>query len=88
MAVKVPVAELAATVIEALTGNKVLLDCSATAVPPAGAWPESVTVQVVAAPEASEVGLHTNEVTVSTGAVRLMEAVRELPFSEAVMVAD
>ena len=52
-----------------------LLD-SETVVPPVGAVAVKVTVQVVLAPEARVVGVHTSEETVAA-ATRLMAAVLE-----------
>ena len=86
VAANVVVVAPAATVTELATGSSVLLLASATVAPPVGAALESVTVQVVMAPEPSDVGLHTNCDT-TAAALRLMPAVRDCPFNEAVIVA-
>jgi len=57
----------------------------ATTAPPVGAGAESVTVQVMLDPEASGVAGHVSDVTVA-GAVSVIEAVADDPFSEAVSV--
>jgi hypothetical protein len=62
-----------------------LLD-NMTESPPAGLVPFTVTVQVLLAPEFSDVGAHTREATVPGGA-RLREAVLELPLNAAVTTA-
>lgn len=54
--------------------------------PAAGAAPLAVIVHVLTAPEVSEVGEQTSEVTVTSGA-RLNAAVFETPFNVAVMTA-
>ena len=62
-----------------------LLD-NMTESPPAGLVPFTVTVQVLLAPEFSDVGAHASEATVPGGA-RLREAVFELPLNAAVTTA-
>lgn len=51
----------AGTVTDGGTGSAVLLDDSATALPPAGAAALNVTVQVVAAPDVRLAGAHAIE---------------------------
>ena len=87
MAVKVTLALPAGTVAEAGTVRAALLSDNETAIPPVGAALDIVTVQVLAAPDANVVGLHASDETVGRGAVKLIEAVLELPLSEAVTVA-
>ena len=86
VAVKVPEVALAATVTEAGTVSRELLSASATTLPPVGAAWFRVTVQVVAAPELTLVGLQVSAVT-SMGAtrVRLVDCVEA--FKVAVTVA-
>jgi hypothetical protein len=87
VAVKVAVVEPGEIATEAGTvSNGVLLD-KVTGRQPVGAGPLKVTVQVLMAPDVSEVGAQASEVTVTSGA-RLMEAVLEPPFNAAVMTAD
>jgi hypothetical protein len=79
--------ELAApgTVTDAGTGNAgVLLDESATVLPPAGAARSKVTVQVVDAPDIRLVGVHASDETVGSGFT--MTVVVALPPSVAVTV--
>ena len=78
VAVKVTLALPAGTVAEAGTVRAALLSDNETAIPPVGAAFDIVTVQVLAAPDANVVGLHASDVTV--GAVKLIEAVWELPL--------
>ncbi len=78
--------ELAATVTEAGTGSDVLLLVKATLLPPDGAALESVTVQVVLALAASEVGEHWRDESV-TGARRVRVADWEEPLRVAVITA-
>ena len=85
-AVKAAVALPEATVTDVGTVSAEALSETATAVA-AVVVAERVTVQELEAPEAKVVGLHTSEETVSGGAVRLMEAVLELPFNAAVTTA-
>ena len=66
--VKLAVEAPAATVTEAGVVNAELLSERATAEPPLGAAADNVTVQVELAPEATLVGLHCKEETV-TGVV-------------------
>lgn len=58
MAWKLAVVAPAATVTEAGTVKALLLSESVTTVPPVGAASDSVTVQVVEAPEPTVVGVH------------------------------
>ena len=83
------VAELdAGTFTEAGTVTAELLLESATVVPPLGEALERVTVHELVEPHATLVGLQATDETVIAGAVIVMLAVAELPFKEAVMVAD
>jgi hypothetical protein len=66
VALKVAVVAPAATVTEAETGSRALLLDKATAVPPVGAGPLSVTVQFVLFDAANVVGVHAREVSVGT----------------------
>ena len=89
MAVKFAVVAPAATVAAAGTVNAVLLSAKVTALPPAGAAFEIVTVQVDVLPDVTEAGAHCKAVTVggvTTTGVTVSEAVAELPFSVAVTV--
>ena len=74
------------TVTEAGTVSRALLLPSVTPEPPAGAFAERVTVQVLTALWPRLVGLHATPET-STGANRLIVAVCELLPSVAVTVA-
>jgi hypothetical protein len=80
-AVAVKLAELvpAATVTEAGTVNAAALLDSVTAIPPAPAGCEIVTVQVDVLPELRLVGLHDRRVTVVT-ATSEIDVVCELPL--------
>ena len=71
IAVKLPVEEAAETVTDVGTESSDVLLARATAVPPLGAAPESVTVQVVDWPELRVAGLHDKPVNDSVSA-RLM----------------
>ena len=89
MAVKVAVVAPAATVAAAGTVNAVLLSANVTALPPAGAAFEIVTVHVEVLPDVTEAGAHVSAVTVggvTVAGVTVSEAVAELPFSVAVTV--
>jgi hypothetical protein len=86
VAEKLAVVAPAAMLTEAGAVSNGLLDVSATVRPPVGAEPLKVTVHALLAPDVSEVGAQTSEVTVTRGA-RVMEAVFELPFNAAVMTA-
>ena len=86
VAEKVAVEAPAATVSEAGAVSAALFEEMATETPPAGAVELVVTVQMLLAPEFSEVGAQTSAVTFTSGA-RLREAVLELPFKAAVMTA-
>ena len=85
--VKVPVVAAAATVTEAGVVSSALLSDSVTVVPPVGADLLRVTVQVLEAPEASEVGAHATEESV-TAAARPIVAVFDTLPSVAVTTAD
>ena len=85
VAVKLAVVLPASTVTEVGTVKAVLLSEIETAIPVVAAL-ERVTVQVLLAPEANEVGLQTRAVGVIAGAVRATEAVLEVPFKVAVTV--
>ena len=85
--VKLPVVAPAATVTDAGVVSAVLLSDTVTAVPPVGAAAEIVTVQLVLAPDTTEVGVHVSPVTVGAGGVTVTDAVPELPFNDAVIVA-
>ena len=86
-AVKVAVVAFAATVTEAGVVKAALLEESETAVPPAGAELESVTVQVLFELDARVVGTHWTDERL-TGAWRVMVAVLEVLLRVAVTVAD
>jgi len=86
VAVKVALVALAATVTEAGTGSAVALLLSATEAPPDGAACEMVTVQVVAVPEGSVLGLQATDETVAE-TTRLTVAVAEEPLRVAVRTA-
>ena len=79
----------AATVAAAGTVRAALFEETVTAVPPAGAAFEIVTVHVDVLPDVTEAGAHCSAVTVggvtATGAT-VTEAVAEVPFSVAVTV--
>ena len=83
---KVAVAVLAGMVREAGTVTAELLLATETAVPPVGAVWFRVTVQVLAAPTATEAGAHVRPVS-RMGACTESVAVNELVPSEAVSVA-
>ena len=88
VAVKVAAVEPEATVTDVGTVRAELLSDRATAVPADGAVADKVTVQVLAAPDARVVGLHSSEDRViGDAAVMLREAVLELPLSAAVTTA-
>lgn len=84
--VKVAVVEPAATVTLDGTVAVALLDASVTTKPPAGAAADSVTVPVLEAPPATDVGFNVTDVSDAAVIVRL--AVWETPDSVAVIVAD
>ena len=85
VALKVAVALPAGAVAETGIVRSELLSDNETAIPPVGAALDIVTVQVLAAPDANVAGLHASEDTVGGGAVKLIEAVWELPLNEAVI---
>lgn len=87
VAVKVADVAEAATKTEAGTVSIVLLLDKATVSPAAGAAALVVTVQVLVAPEASDVGVHVRALTVAATGVRFKEAVLEVLFNVAVTVA-
>ena len=84
VAEKVAVEAPAAMVREAGAVSAALFEEMATKTPPAGAATLVVTVQMLLAPAANDVGEQTSEATV-TGGARLRDAVLEVPFSMAVM---
>ncbi|MBL0160911.1 MAG: hypothetical protein IPP47_28075 [Bryobacterales bacterium] len=86
VAVKVAVATPAATVTEAGTVRAALLSESVTSNPPVGAIFLRVTVQMAAAPDASEAGAQVR-VDGTIGATRVNVEVAEEPFSAAVTTA-
>jgi hypothetical protein len=77
----------AATVTEDGADSSALFEASATVDPPVGAAPLNVAVQVVEPFEAKLLALHSSDVTVGSGAVSVIEADCELPFSVAVTLA-
>ena len=87
VAVKVVEVLLAGTVTEVVTGSAALLLDRPTAVPPVGAVWVSVTVQVVADPELTLVGLQARE-EMSVGAIKDRVALFEEPARDAVIEAD
>jgi hypothetical protein len=89
LAVKLAEVPPAATVTEAGTVSRLLLEARVTAAPPVGAALVKVTVQVVDALEARLAALHckAESAAVATGAVRESDADLELPFSATVTVA-
>src|SRR5579883_1515462 len=84
VATNVVVAEPLATATEAGTDRFPEFDERLTVAP---VEPLSVTVQVLVPPGASEDGEHPKLLTLSVGTFRLILAVREVPFREAVMPA-
>ena len=87
MAVNVTVVAAAGTVTDVGTVSKALLLESETSDPPAGAAPESVTVQVEAALLARLAGAQTRLVRVMVGATNEIVAVLGTPAKVAVTVA-
>ena len=87
VAAKVAVLAPAATLTGVATVSAAMLEERATADPPMGAALERVTVQVLTAPDARRVGRQASEVTLTTGAVRLIEAVAEVALRAAVTTA-
>src|ERR1700710_646593 len=88
VAVKVAVALPEATVTEAGTVSAAGTLSETVTEVAAVAVADRVTVQVLAAPDAREVGAQASEETVRVvGAVRLMEEVLELPLRVAVTMA-
>jgi hypothetical protein len=85
VAAKTALVAPAATLTEAGIVTNALLSESATTAPPVGARLLKVTVQEAVVPEPRVAGVHANEVSV-TGGVRLIVAVLELPFKDAVTV--
>jgi hypothetical protein len=86
VAEKVAVEAPAATVSEAGAVSAALFEEMATETPPAGAAALVVTVQILLAPAANDVGEQTSAATFTSGA-RLRDAVLELPFNATVMTA-
>ena len=87
VAEKVPVAEPAATVIEAGVVRDALFEARFTGRPPVGAAALTVTVHVLAPPELSEAGMQARLVSV-TGGTRLTDAVFEVLLYSAVTTTD
>src|SRR5205807_991546 len=87
VAVTLPVVLPAATVTDTGADDAALSEESATAEPPVGAACVNVNVQLDVPPDATEDGLDTSPDTV-VGGVTVTGAVAEVPFSEAVTVAD
>jgi len=86
---KVAVVAEAGTVTDAGTVRTALLSEIFTTVPPVGAGPEMVALQVLLALDARVAGVHVSEETViAAGGVRVMVAVAVLPLSVAVTIAD
>jgi hypothetical protein len=80
-ALNTAVVEPAPTVTEAGSVNNAgLLAANATRAPPIGAAADSVTLQLVLAPEATFVGEHPTFETASAGATRLIVALPVLPL--------
>jgi hypothetical protein len=79
----------AATVTDDGADSSVLFEASATVLPPDAAAALNVAVQVVEPFDAKLPTLHSNDVTVASGAgaVSAIEADCELPFSVAVTLA-
>jgi len=86
VAVKVVEVLVAGTVTDAGTVSAGLLLESATALPPVGAASLRVTVQVVAAPELTLLGLHAKTET-TAGSIKLNVVLCEAPFKVAVTIA-
>ena len=86
VAVNVALVAPDATVTDAGAVSAVLLSETVTADPPLGAAPESVTVQVEAAPETTLAGAQPRLLTVTAAGVTVTLAVFELPLSDAVTV--
>jgi hypothetical protein len=85
--VKFAVAAPAPTLTEDGTLSAELLSESATETPPVGAALDNVTAQLEVAPDAIVVGEHCSDETFTlAGGVTVIDAVLELPFSEAVTV--
>ena len=87
VALKVAVVAPAVTVTDAGTVRAALFEESPTDAPPVSAAELSVTVQVEAAPDATELGEHDKFDTAGDGGVTVTEAVFEVPFTVAVTVA-
>jgi len=85
VAVKFAVVAPAVTATDAGTVSAALLEESPTEAPPLSAAEDNATVQVVAAPDAMELGEHDRLETTCTGAVTVTVEVA-LPFNVAVMV--
>jgi len=85
VAVKLAVVAPAVTVTEAGTVSAALFEESPTEAPPVNAAEDNVTVQVVVAAEATELGEHDRPETAGGGGVTVTVAVA-LPFNVAVTV--
>jgi hypothetical protein len=77
----------AGTVTDAGTVSRLLFEAKVTTAPAAGAALLRTTVQLAVAPEVSAVGAHCRLVRVGSGATSVMDAVLELLFSAALIVA-
>jgi hypothetical protein len=86
VAVKAALVTPAAMMSEAGAVSSALLEETVTESPPVGAAALAVTVQMLLAPDDSDVGVQASAVTV-TGGARLSEAVLEPPFRVAVTTA-
>jgi hypothetical protein len=82
-ALNVPLVAPAAMVTEAGTVSVALSSETVTRLPPAGATALSVTVQVAAAPDDTEVGLQASPLSWTRVEVILTEAVFDVPLAEA-----
>ena len=78
--------EPAATVMDAGTVSAGLSSATATAKPPEGATPDSVTVQADVAPDARLAGEHCKADTVGGGGVTVTDAVLEPALTDAATV--
>ncbi len=84
---KLAVVAPAVTVTEAGTVSAALLEESPTDAPPVSAAADSVTVQLVVPPEATELGEQDTPEIAGVGGVTVTVVVFEVPFTVAVTVA-